>query len=68
MSFNNTLVSLRNQHGMTQEQLANAVGVSQAVISMYEGGIKVPSIFVAVKIAKTFGTTVEKLVEGNVNA
>lgn len=68
MSFNNTLVFLRNKHGLTQEQLANAVGVSQAVISMYESGIKVPSIFVSVKLAKTFGITVEELAEGNLNA
>lgn len=68
MSFNNTLVFLRNKHGLTQEELARTIGVSQAVISMYEAGLKIPTIFTGVKIAKTFGTTVEELVEGNVKA
>lgn len=68
MPFNNTLVFLRNQHGMTQEELARKIGVSQAVISMYENGVKIPTIFIGVKIAHVLGVTVEEMVEGNVIA
>jgi putative transcriptional regulator len=46
---------------ITQEQLANAVGVSRMSISSYEQGIAEPSVFVALKMAEYFNTTINDL-------
>ena len=43
----------RKAKGMTQNQLAEYVGVSASAISQYESGGKVPSFEVALKIAET---------------
>lgn len=46
---------------MTQQQLAGAVGVSRQTINAIEAGRFVPSTVLALKIARTFGKTVEEL-------
>lgn len=46
---------------MTQQQLAEAVGVSRQTINAIEAGRFVPSTVLALKIARTFGKPVEKL-------
>jgi len=46
---------------MSQEALADAVGVSrQTIISIEKGGYA-PSTFLALKLARTLGKTVEEL-------
>ena len=46
---------------MTQQQLAEAVGVSRQTINAIEAGRFVPSTVLALKIARTFGKPVEEL-------
>ncbi|OGD30057.1 MAG: transcriptional regulator [Candidatus Aminicenantes bacterium RBG_13_63_10] len=46
-------------HDWTQEELARRVGVTRKTINTIENGVYVPSTFLALKIAKAFGTTVE---------
>lgn len=41
----------REKAGLTQERLAEAVGLSQETISQYENGTRVPNVIVAKKIA-----------------
>ena len=45
----------------TQQYVANAVGISQAVYSHYEAGDRIPNVFTAIKLAALFGVTVELL-------
>jgi len=52
---------LRREHGMTQEQLANAVGVSSPAVSKWESGGAYPDITLLAPIARCFGTTVDVL-------
>jgi putative transcriptional regulator len=47
--------------GMTQQQLAEAVGVSRQTIIAIEGGRYSPSLEVALKIARTFDHPVEAI-------
>lgn len=68
MPFNNNLENLRVRHGMTQQQLAEKLGVTQGVISNYESGLKVPTLLTGIKIARIFGITTEELIEGDVKA
>ena len=46
---------------MTQQQLAETVGVSRQTINAIEAGRFVPSTVLALKIARTFGKPVEEL-------
>lgn len=54
---------------MTQEQLANIVGVSSRTIISLEKGQYNPSILLAYKISRVFNTTIEELycLKENVN-
>ena len=46
---------------VTQEELGNALGVTRQTIIAIEKGNYTPSVLLALKIAKYFNTTVEKL-------
>lgn len=45
--------------GMTQQDLADQVGVTRQTIVALEGGAYTPSLALALRIAKVFGKTVE---------
>ncbi|MDE6446038.1 MAG: helix-turn-helix transcriptional regulator [Alistipes sp.] len=51
----------RGSSGMTQQQLADAAGVSRQTIHAIETGRFIPSTLLALKIARVFGRTVEEL-------
>jgi transcriptional regulator with XRE-family HTH domain len=53
---------LRKSRGMTQAELARAIGVSQQAIFAYELGERRISVFILTKIAKVFSISVEGLV------
>ncbi|CCZ48759.1 MAG TPA: helix-turn-helix transcriptional regulator [Mediterranea massiliensis] len=59
--MNNTLRVQRAIHQMTQQQLAEAVGVSRQTINAIETKKYVPSTVLALKIAKVFGQPVESV-------
>lgn len=46
---------------MTQQQLADSLGVSRQTIFLIEKGNYNPSVLLALKIAKLFNTTVEEV-------
>lgn len=51
----------RAEMRMTQQQLAEAVGVSRQTVNAIESGKFVPSTLLALKIARLFGKSVEEL-------
>lgn len=57
----NSLYSYRSKNNLTQEELANKVGVSRQTIISIEKGKYLPSVSLAIKIAKTFKVKVEDL-------
>lgn len=57
----NRIKELRKEKGLTQLQLADAVGVSTRTIISLEKGQYNPSIMLAYKIARLFHTTIEEL-------
>jgi putative transcriptional regulator len=57
----NCVQETRTKSGLTQEALADAVGVSRQTISAIEKGNYTPSVLLALKIAGVFKTTVEVL-------
>ena len=63
MNFGEKLKMLRNGQKMTQQQLAIRLGVAKSVVSYYESGERYPSYDVLVKIARTFHTTTDYLLD-----
>ncbi|MBI4054225.1 MAG: helix-turn-helix domain-containing protein [Candidatus Doudnabacteria bacterium] len=57
----NQIRVLRLRHGITQEELAENVGVSRQTIIAMEKGNYAPSLLLALKLAKFFKATVEQL-------
>ena len=59
--MNNRLEELRNQFGLTQQELADQVEVSRQTIISLEGGRYNPSILLAFRLARLFGVKIEEL-------
>ncbi|MFY9604260.1 MAG: helix-turn-helix transcriptional regulator [bacterium] len=55
----NRVRELREKNGLTQEQLADVVGVSRQTIISIETGRYNPSLVLAYKLAKNFGRSIE---------
>jgi putative transcriptional regulator len=62
MKLGNNLRRLRFEHDeITQQALANAVGVTRLTIHSIEKGKFVPSTLLALKLARFFGKPVEEV-------
>ena len=59
--FSESLVRLRKQDGLTQDQLARALGMAKSSISMYENGKRMPSFEVAEAMADFFNVNMDEL-------
>jgi putative transcriptional regulator len=57
----NRLRVLRAERNITQEELAAAIGVTRVTISCIERGEYRPSIELAFRLARFFGTTIENV-------
>ncbi len=58
----NCVRRLRFEHGeMTQEQLAERVGVTRQTIIAIESGKYTPSLPLAFRVAKVFGRSIEEI-------
>lgn len=59
----NNIAMLRFERNMTQEDLANLVGIRRETIARLEKGLYNPSLKIAMDIAKVFGKMVEEIFE-----
>lgn len=59
--LSNRLAEMRRAAGLTQEQLAVAVGVSRQTVGAIEKGEYNPSAVLALRFAALFGVVVEEL-------
>ncbi len=60
-TIENKIEAMRRQREVTQEALATAVGVTRQTIIALEKGNYVPSVLLALKIARFFDEPLEKL-------
>ena len=56
------LKALRNKKGISQQQLADVIGVTQQSVNKYENHSVEPDIYTLIKIADYFETTIDYLV------
>ena len=63
-NFSSVMKSLRKQRNLTQEQLAEALGISCQAVSKWENGVSDPSTSNLIALAKLFGLSAEDLLEG----
>ena len=59
--LNNSVRTVRQEHRVTQEELAHAVGVSRQTIIAIEHGNYTPSVLLALHIAQFFRLPVENI-------
>lgn len=60
--FKDNLKELRLERNLGQVELAKAVGVSKGVISLWENGLREPSMYSLIALAKFFNTSIDELV------
>jgi transcriptional regulator with XRE-family HTH domain len=63
MNFADKLQSYRKQKGMSQENLADVIGVSRQAVSKWESGQSYPEIDKMIAISELFGVSVDHLVK-----
>lgn len=61
--FNDNIIQLRKLHDMTQEDLADLVGVTRQSIAQWESGKTCPNLTQSKALADAFGVTLDDLVE-----
>ena len=57
----NILLSYRKKHNLSQEELAEKIGVSQQMISYIESGLKEPKTTILIRIADIFNCSLDEL-------
>lgn len=64
MNIGKNITAFRKDAGMTQEDLANQIGVSAQAVSKWETGVSMPDILLLPVIAEVFGITVDEIYSG----
>ena len=62
MSFADNLIQLRKMNDLSQEELAEKIGVSRQTLSKYETGESLPDIERCKQLADIFGVTMDDLI------
>lgn len=65
MNIGNKIKELRKQRGITQEQLADSIGVSFQAVSKWENNITLPDITLAPALGSYFGVSMDVLFDFN---
>lgn len=64
-NFGDFLYELRKEKGITQAELAQILGVTNKAVSKWETGEAMPETSLLLPIARTFGVTVDELLNGS---
>ena len=66
-SIGNRIGRLRRQANMTQEALAEELGISSQAVSKWENDLSCPDISLLAELSRILGTTADELLTGNCN-
>ena len=61
LNFSENIIKLRHKKGITQEELADFVGVTKASVSKWETKQSLPDIMLLPRLAAYFDVTVDEL-------
>ena len=62
----NRLIELRKKSGLSQEQLAEKLGLSRQAVSKWEHGVALPDIMTLYAMCRLFGVTMEQLITSDI--
>ena len=60
--FKDNLKELSQERNLGQVELAKAIGVSKGVISLWENGLREPTMYSLIALAKFFNVFIDELV------
>lgn len=60
--FGERLKELRQENKIGQEKLAEEIGVSKGVISLWENGLREPTMHSLIALSRYFGVSIDYLV------
>lgn len=63
MEFSEKLITLRRREGISQEQLADRLGVTRQSVSKWESGAVMPELVKLISLSEMFGVSVDYLVK-----
>lgn len=66
MKFKDKLPKLRKENNITQEQLADMLGVSRQAVSKWESGLSIPDMEKIIEMCKIFNAPIEELLDDGV--
>lgn len=64
MDFSTQIKKLRNEKKLTQQQMAEQLGISRQAVSSWENDRSLPDIEMLIIISRTFGITLDELILG----
>lgn len=67
MSLGNSLYNSRKKKGLSQEEVAEKLGVSRQTISKWETEETVPDIYQTKKLAKIYGLSLDELIDADLD-
>ncbi|MFX3651080.1 MAG: helix-turn-helix domain-containing protein [Paenibacillus sp.] len=62
MSYGNRIAELREQRGLTQEELASSIHITRAALSHYEKNRRKPDFEVLTRLADIFDVSIDYLI------
>lgn len=65
MNLAERIQRLRKQQGMSQEDLADALGVSRQAVSKWESGQSIPDVDRIIQLSDFFHVTTDHLLKGS---
>ncbi|VDG72442.1 transcriptional regulator [Clostridium carnis] len=67
MNFSEQIKKIRVDKGITQQEMANNLGISRQAISNWENDRNLPDIEMIIKIAQVFNLTLDELILGGID-
>ena len=64
-SLGKKLFALRREHGLTQDTVAERLGVSPQAVSKWENDSSCPDVMLLPQIAQLYNTTIDALLNNN---
>lgn len=62
MKWNKRIRDLREDHDLTQDELAEQIGISKRTLLRYESGVSEPTLSVLIKLSLLFNVSVDYII------